>query len=58
VSQAGLTVGLTVIIATTYPDWGVPLQTLTLALIALHVVVGPILFRSALARVGEIGKGK
>jgi Kef-type K+ transport system membrane component KefB len=57
VSQAGLTVGLTVIIATTYPDWGVPLQTLTLALIALHVVIGPILFRSALARVGEIGKG-
>jgi Kef-type K+ transport system membrane component KefB len=57
VSQAGLTVGLTVIIATTYPDWGVPLQTLTLALIALHVVVGPILFRSALARMGEIGRG-
>jgi len=57
VSQAGLTVGLTVIIATTYPDWGVPLQTLTLALIALHVVIGPILFRTALARAGEIGKG-
>jgi hypothetical protein len=31
-------------------------QTLMVALIALHELVGPVLFRSALARVHEIGK--
>ncbi len=55
VPQAGLTIGLTVIIASEYPVWGVPLQTLTLAMIALHLVIGPVLFRAALAQAGEIG---
>lgn len=57
VPQAGLTIGLTVIIASEYPEWGVPLQTLALAMIALHLLVGPVLFRTALVRAGEIGRG-
>ncbi len=55
VSQAGVTLGLTLIVAGEYPSWGSRLQTLLVALIALHQLVGPVLFRAALARAGEIG---
>jgi Kef-type K+ transport system membrane component KefB len=56
VSQAGVTLGLTTIVAGEFTDWGARVQTLMVALIALHELVGPVLFRSALARAGEIGK--
>jgi Kef-type K+ transport system membrane component KefB len=56
VSQAGVTLGLTTIVAGEFSDWGARVQTLMVALIALHELAGPVLFRSALARVGEIGK--
>jgi hypothetical protein len=56
VSQAGVTLGLTLIIAGEYPTWGVLVQTLVVSLIALHQLVGPVLFRAALSRAGEIGK--
>jgi len=56
VSQAGVTLGLAIIIARDFPDWGPRVQTLLVALIALHELVGPILFRTALARAGEIGR--
>ena len=55
VSQAGVTLGLTLIVAQEHPAWGAAIQTLMLALIALHQLVGPILFRAALLRAGEIG---
>jgi Kef-type K+ transport system membrane component KefB len=55
VSQAGVTLGLTLIVAEEHPDWGAAIQTLMLALIALHQLIGPILFRAALLRAGEIG---
>jgi Kef-type K+ transport system membrane component KefB len=56
VSQAGVTLGLTLIVAGEYPTWGTTVQTLSVALIALHQLVGPVLFRAALARAGEIGR--
>jgi Kef-type K+ transport system membrane component KefB len=56
VSQAGVTLGLTMIVSGEFSDWGGRVQTLMVALIALHELVGPVLFRSALARAGEIGK--
>lgn len=55
VSQAGVTLGLALIVAGEFPAWGPAVQTLVLALIALHQLVGPVLFRTALARAGEIG---
>jgi Kef-type K+ transport system membrane component KefB len=55
VSQAGVTLGLTLIVAAEYPTWGGMVQTLVVSLIALHQLIGPVLFRSALARAGEIG---
>jgi Kef-type K+ transport system membrane component KefB len=55
VSQAGVTLGLAIIIGTEFPDWGARLQALIVALIAMHEMVGPILFRAALSRAGEVG---
>ena len=56
VSQAGVTLGLTILIASEFPGWGLQVQTLMVALIAIHELVGPILFRSALGKAGEIGR--
>jgi Kef-type K+ transport system membrane component KefB len=58
VSQAGVTLGLSVIVAAQYPTWGVQMQTLVVALVTLHEVVGPVVFRAGLARAGEIGKAE
>jgi Kef-type K+ transport system membrane component KefB len=55
VSQAGVTLGLTLIVAGEFPTWGLTIQTLVVSLIALHQLVGPVLFRTALARAGEVG---
>jgi hypothetical protein len=56
VSQAGVTLGLTLIVAGEFPTWGATMQTMIVALIAIHQLVGPVLFRAALARAGEIGR--
>ena len=56
ISQAGVTLGLTILVATEFPEWGVRLQALMLALIAMHELIGPVLFKAALARAGEIGQ--
>ena len=56
VSQAGVTLGLAVIVASQYPGWGHALQTLVVSLIAIHEVIGPVLLRAALSRAGEIGR--
>ncbi len=54
VSQAGVTVGLVIVVAQTFGAWGASLQILSLAAISVHELVGPIAFRTALARLGEI----
>jgi len=56
VSQAGVTLGLAVLIAREFPDWGIAVQSLVVALNAIHAVIGPILFRAGLSRAGEIGR--
>ena len=54
VSQAGITLGFASIVATEFPGWGNQLQLLLVASIAIHELVGPILFRRGLARAGEL----
>jgi Kef-type K+ transport system membrane component KefB len=56
ISQAGVTLGLAMIVSAKYPTWGAEVQTLIVSLIAIHQLIGPVLFRAALARAGEIGK--
>lgn len=55
VSQAGVTLGLAMLVSAEFPEWGLPLQTLIVALIALHQLAGPVLFRAGLATAGEVG---
>ncbi len=54
ISQAGITLGLASVIATEFPDWGERLQLLLVAVIAVHELLGPALFRIGLGRAGEI----
>ena len=54
ISQAGITLGFASIVAAEFPGWGTNVQMLLVALIAIHELVGPIVFRQGLARAGEI----
>lgn len=56
VSQAGVTLGLAILINAEFPDWGGRLYALIVSMITLHETIGPILFRSALVRAGEVGR--
>jgi Kef-type K+ transport system membrane component KefB len=56
VSQAGVTLGLAILINAEFPDWGGKLYALIVSMITLHETIGPILFRAALTRAGEIGR--
>ena len=58
VSQAGVAIGLAEVVAQVYPGHGASLRTLLLALIAINQIVGPIMFRRALVKGGEIGAGE
>ena len=57
ISQAGITLGLAAIVAGEFPGWGNQLQLLIVALIVVHELVGPPLFRNGLLRSGEIDAG-
>ena len=54
ISQAGITLGFASIVAAEFPGWGTQLQTLLVALIALHEIIGPVFFRYGLARAGDL----
>ncbi len=56
ISQAGLTLGLCVVVARTFPTWGAEFQSLVIAAVALNEVIGPVLFKLALDRAGEGSK--
>lgn len=58
ISQAGVALGLAPMVRRALPASGVSLEALIVAVIAVHEVVGPICFRRALARVGELKEGK
>ena len=53
ISQAGITVGLASVVASEFPGWGTQLQTLLIAVIPIHELIGPMLFRRRLARAAE-----
>jgi hypothetical protein len=38
-----------------FPEWGTDLVTLFVAMVAVHELVGPVLFQSALGGAGEVG---
>jgi Kef-type K+ transport system membrane component KefB len=57
VSQAGLTIGMAVIVDRSFPSFGAGFRSLAIANVALNELIGPILFKVALDRTGESGKG-
>ncbi|MGE3276954.1 MAG: cation:proton antiporter [Vicinamibacterales bacterium] len=56
VSQGGVTLGLASLVAGEFSAWGPTVYTLVIALTAIHVLAGPVVFRAALARAGEVGQ--
>ncbi|HVU05642.1 MAG TPA: sodium:proton exchanger [Polyangiaceae bacterium] len=57
VSQAGLTIGMAVLIERSFPTFGAGFRSLAIANVAVNELIGPILFKIVLDRVGETGKG-
>jgi hypothetical protein len=55
ISQAGLTLGLSVVIESAFPALGSAFRSLVIATVAINEIVGPVLFKFALDRVGESG---
>ena len=53
ITQAGVSIGLTAIIAGEFMGWGSDFATLVLAVIVLNQLVGPPLFKWAITHVGE-----
>jgi Kef-type K+ transport system membrane component KefB len=54
VSQAGLTLGLSAVMVRTFPSIGDGLRALVIATVAINEIVGPIFFKLALERAGEV----
>jgi hypothetical protein len=53
VSQAGFALGLSVVIARAFPEFGDNFRSLAIATVAINEMVGPILFKFGLDRAGE-----
>ena len=53
ISQAGVALGLAAAARRAFPEWGVSLETLIVAMIGVNQVVGPVCFLRALRLAGE-----
>ncbi|MGK7397073.1 MAG: monovalent cation:proton antiporter family protein [Candidatus Cyclobacteriaceae bacterium M3_2C_046] len=53
VTQAGVGVGLAMVISNEYPEWGPEFATIIIAVIILNQIVGPPLFKWSIKKVGE-----
>ena len=53
ITQAGVALGLTTIVAREFPDWGDSFATVIVAAIVLNQFIGPPLFKFAIFRLGE-----
>lgn len=53
VSQAGLALGVAVVISRTFPSIGEGFKALAIAAVAINEMIGPVLFKFALDRAGE-----
>ena len=54
IAQAGVAIGLAAVVAAAYPVRGVALQTFFLAVMAINQTIGPIVYRQALVKSGEV----
>ena len=56
ISQAGVALGMAIIIERTFPSWGGEFKALVLTVIALNQIIGPVLLQRFLLNVRETGK--
>jgi len=56
VTQAGVSIGLAQIAARQFPEIGIYLNTVVLAIIAVNQIIGPITFKLALINTREAGR--
>ncbi|HEV8265824.1 MAG TPA: cation:proton antiporter [Gemmatimonadales bacterium] len=58
ISQAGVALGLAAVARRAFPEWGVSLEALVVALIGVHQIVGPLCFRYGLRLTSELSEGE
>jgi len=58
ISQAGVALGLAIIIERSFPQWGAQFKTLAIAVITINQIIGPIMFQKIIFKSGEAGKKK
>ncbi|MCJ7579627.1 MAG: cation:proton antiporter [Candidatus Aminicenantes bacterium] len=56
ISQAGVALGMAIVIEENFPGWGGEFKTLVLAIIALNQIIGPVILQRFLIHSGEVGK--
>lgn len=54
IGQAGVSIGFAKIIGANFEGWGPQFQTLVLAVVAINQIIGPVGFRWALKKAGEV----
>jgi len=55
ISQAGVALGMAIVVAEAFPEWGGLFQAFVLAIIAVNQIIGPILLQKFLMKTGEVG---
>lgn len=55
-SQAGVALGMAIVIKDNFPDWGSEFMALVLAIIAINQIIGPVFLQRLLVKVKETGK--
>jgi Kef-type K+ transport system membrane component KefB len=56
VTQAGVSLGLAAELGLAFPGWGRSFQTSIISVVLVNQIIGPVLFRFAIRRVGDAGK--
>jgi Kef-type K+ transport system membrane component KefB len=56
ISQAGVALGMAIVVEHNFPEWGSEFMALVLAVIAINQVIGPIFLQKLLFKVNETGK--
>ena len=53
ISQAGVSLGLVVMVAKVFPEWGATFRSVMIATIAINQLIGPVTFKMLLNKAGE-----
>jgi Kef-type K+ transport system membrane component KefB len=57
-SQAGVALGMAILVQKSFPEWGEEFMALVLAIIAINQIIGPVFLQRLLIKVKETGKKK